>query len=97
VAWVKAAESTDGKPICLAIRERSAGGQFVDGARAQVVADAGKYKPVRVNHVATKGGSRIDAYVLRQGSGVQPGEAFLVDAISLSDSDAENASPDCSI
>ena len=81
----------------MAIRERSTAGQFVGGAQAQVVADAGKYQPVRVSHVAMKGGSRIDAYVLRQGSDVQPGEAFLVDAISLSDGDAQDASPDCTL
>ena len=64
---------------------------------AQVVADAGEYQPVRVSHVAKTDGSRIDVHVLRQGSGVKAGEVFLVDAISLIDGAAEDASPECAL
>ena len=97
VAWVKATESTDGKPVCISIRERSAAGELVGRSTGEVTANAGEYQPVRVSHVATTDGSRIDVHVLRQGDGVEAGEVFLVDAISLIDGAGEDASPECSL
>ena len=97
VAWVKATESTDGKPVCMSIRERSADGTAVGLTSGEVTASAGDYQPVRVSHVAAADGSRIDVHVFRQGDGVEAGEAFLVDAISLVDGAGEDASPECSL
>ena len=97
VAWVKATESTDGKPVCMSIRERSADGKAVGLTSGEVTASAGDYQPIRVSHVATADGSRIDVHVFRQGDGVEAGEAFLVDAISLIDGAGEDASPECSL
>jgi len=97
VAWVKATESTDGKPVCIAIRERTAGGELVGRSSGEVTANAGEYQPVRVSHVAAADGNRIDVHVLRQGDGVEAGEVFLVDAISLIDGAGEDASPECSL
>ncbi len=97
VAWVKATESTDGKPVCISIRERSAGGELAGRASGGVTVNAGEYQPVRVRHVAAADGNRIDVHVLRQGDGVEAGEVFLVDAISLIDGAGEDASPECSL
>ncbi len=97
VAWVKAAKSTDGKPVCIAIRERSAEGELVDRSTGEVTANAGEYRPVRVSHVAKTDGNLIDVHVLRQGDGVRAGEVFLVDAISLIDGAGDDASPECSL
>jgi hypothetical protein len=99
VAWVKATESTDGKPVCISIRERPAagGGEAAGIATGEVTATAGEYQPVRVSYTAQADGNRIDVHVLRQGDGVQAGEAFLVDAISLIDGAGDDASPDCSL
>lgn len=96
VAWVKATESTDGKPVCISIRERGADGEAISRSSGEVTANAGEYQPVRVSHVATSDGNRIDVHVLRQGDGVEAGEVFLVDAISLIDGAAQAASPECS-
>ena len=97
VAWVKSGQSTDGKPVCIAIRERTAGGELVGRSSGEVTANAGEYQPVRVSHVAAADGNRIDVHVLRQGDGVEAGEVFLVDAISLIDGAGDDASPECSL
>jgi hypothetical protein len=97
VAFVKAAESTDGKPVCLSIRERSADGTTIGLTSGEVTASGSEYRPVRVSHVAATDGNRIDVHVFRQGDGVQAGEAFLVDAISLVDGAGDDASPECSL
>ncbi len=97
VAWVKAGESTDGKPVCMSIRERSAAGELTGQTSGEVTASAGEYQPIRVSHDAVTDGSRIDVHVFRQGDDVQSGEVFLVDAISLIDGAGEDASPECSL
>jgi hypothetical protein len=97
VAWVKATESTDGKPVCMSIRERTAGGDLVGQTSGEVTANTGEYQPIRVSHDATTDGSRVDVHVFRQGDDVQEGEAFLVDAISLIDGAGEDTSPECSL
>ncbi len=97
VAWVRAADHTVGEPVCISIRERSADGDAAGIATTQVMTKSDTYVPVRASLVATTDGSRIDVHVLRQGSGVQPGEAFLVDAISLTEGPAQEPSPDCEL
>jgi hypothetical protein len=98
VAWVKATASTDGKPVCLSIRERPADGAGTGIASSEVSATAGEYRPVRVSYTAQGDGNRIDVHVFRQGDGVQPDEAFLVDAITLATGEAEaQPSPECSL
>jgi hypothetical protein len=97
VAWVKATESTDGKPVCMSIRERTAGGDLVGQTSGEVTANTGEYQPIRVSHDATADGSRVDVHVFRQGDDVQEGEVFLVDAISLIDGAGEDTSPECSL
>jgi hypothetical protein len=97
VAYVKAGEATDGKPVCMSIRERTAGGELVGQTSGEVTAITGEYQPVRVRHEATTDGSRIDVHVFRQGDDVTEGEVFLVDAISLIDGAGEDTSPECSL
>ncbi len=97
VAWVKAAESTDGKTVCMSIRERSAAGELIGQTSGEVTANAGEFQPIRVSHEAATDGNRIGVHVFRQGDDVQAGEVFLVDAISLIDGAGEDASPECSL
>ena len=89
-AWVKATESTEGKPICIAIRE-SAPGQAPGSAaiaEGKVIATAGEYQQVSVSHVATADGNRIHVHVYRWADDVTEGEAFLADSIVLTADDA---------
>jgi serine/threonine protein kinase len=98
VAWAKGGESTAGKPVCMSIRERSEDGSTTSGVSAsQVVTDADSYQPVRASYVAKTDGSRIDVHVFRQGSDVQPGEDFFVDAITLTASEGEAPTPECEL
>jgi hypothetical protein len=59
---------------------------------------AGEYKEVRVTHRATADGETIGVHVFRAGRGVSQGEAFLVDAITLSEragTDPGGPAPEC--
>jgi serine/threonine protein kinase len=98
-AWVKATEATDGAEICISLRERSedGDGEFPFSA-ASVRASAEEYREVRVTHLAEASGRTIGVHVFRTGGGVSEGEAFLVDAIALTEGgggDAGASSADC--
>jgi serine/threonine protein kinase len=100
-AWVKATELNDGEPICISLREGLDDGGPEDPFTATLVAmSAGEYKEVRVTHRATASGESIGVHVFRAGRGVSEGEAFLVDAITLSEragTDASGSAPDCDV
>ena len=83
-AWVKATEANDGAKICITLREGPADGDAVrPSSTASVKASADGYREVQVTHRASAGGKAIGVHVFRSGPGVAEGEAFLVDAISL--------------
>ena len=85
-AWVKATPATDGKRICISLRERlSDDNEDFPFSSASVKASADEYREVRVSHRATAGGQTIGVHVFRIGAGVAEGEAFLVDAIALTE------------
>jgi len=96
VAWVKATEATDGKRVCIALRERTAEDRTVGYAAGSVTAAAGAYRQVRVSHVAEGDGNTIDVFVFRESTELEQDEAFLVDAITLTEGSGGQASgEDC--
>ncbi len=97
VAWVRATPSTEGEPVCIAIRERQAESDESEGfAAASVTATAAEYRPVRVRHIADGDGNRVDVHLFRGARDTGEGDAFLVDAITMTEDDADSAqSPPC--
>lgn len=97
VAWVRATPSTDGEPVCIAIRERQAESDESEGfAAASVTATATEYRPVRVRHIANGDGNRVDVHLFGGPRDTSEGDAFLVDAIMMTEDDADSAqSPPC--
>jgi serine/threonine protein kinase len=94
-AWVKASDPSDEKPICIAIRERSSDGASVGYADGSVNPSADAYMPVRTSHVAEGDGNRIDVFVFRDSPDLQEGDAFLVDAITMTEGSEDWASAKC--
>jgi hypothetical protein len=85
-AWVKATAATDDKQICISIRERpQEGGDTFEFSTAAVTASSSEYRELRVMHRASTTDSRIGVHVFRLGSDASEGEAFLVDAITLTE------------
>ncbi len=76
-AWVKATESTDGKPVCLGLRDLD-GGTTV----AKVTADD-TWQRLQVSYTSAAAGGSLSLYVFRWADDVQHDESFLVDAITL--------------
>jgi hypothetical protein len=85
-AWVKATPETDGRPICIALRDWTVGrppDTYTGQAEGSVVATTGEYRKVEVRYVAPLDGNTIDVHVYRYPGEMQPDEAFLVDAITV--------------
>jgi hypothetical protein len=99
-AWVKATGANDGEPICISLREGLDDGQEVPFTAALVRMSAGEYREVRVTHRAIASGETIGVHVFRAGRGVSEGEAFLVDAITLTEragTDPAGPAPECDV
>jgi hypothetical protein len=90
-AWIKAADGTDGKPVCIAIREWAPGMDAGSAATAEgrVTAAAGEYRRVSASYLATADGNTIDVHVYRWADDVRAGEAFLADSVVLTSDDAD--------
>lgn len=83
-AWVKATEATDGERICISLREGlEDGDEDFPFSDSSVRASASEYREVRVTHRASAEDLSIGVHVYPEGSDVDEGEAFLVDAITL--------------
>ena len=95
LAWVKATAGSDDKPICIAIRERDGDDRSVGYAAGSVTTDAGTYRPVRVSHVAKDNGNTIDVFVFRASPELEAGDAFLVDAITMTEGYGDTSPGDC--
>jgi hypothetical protein len=74
-AWVKAGEGTDGKPVCLGLRDLDGG-----TAVAKVTA-GGDWQRLQVSLTST--GGPLSVYAFRWDDDVDHDESFLVDAIAL--------------
>ena len=85
-AWVKATPETDGRPICIAIREWTPGrppDTYTGQAEGSVTASAGEYRKVEARYVAGLNDNTIDVHVYRYPGEMEAGESFLVDAITV--------------
>ena len=85
---MKATPETDGKPICIAIRDWTVGrpeDTYTGQAEASVTASADEYRKVQVRYVAPLDGNTIDVHVYRYPGEMVAGESFLVDAITVTE------------
>jgi hypothetical protein len=95
-AWVKGTDATDGKQVCLAVRERpQSGGDTIHQAGAGGLLSADNYQELRVPYVAQGNGHRVDVHVTANIAGAVPGDAFLADAISLTPNDRGRIGTSC--
>jgi hypothetical protein len=84
-AWVKGTSATSGRIACLTVRERPTSGEPVFNVRG-VRLSAHKYQEVRRQYTQPAGVKQVDVYVaLKRGQG-NVGDAFLVDAVTLTPS-----------
>lgn len=89
-------DATDGKQLCLTIRERpQSSGKSIDQAGAGGLLSADNYQELRVPYVAHGDGHRVDVHVTANLAGAVPGDAFLADAISLTPSDRTRIGTGC--
>jgi serine/threonine protein kinase len=90
VAWVKAGQHTDNKPICLGVRNLDGG-----TAVAMIDADEDTWQRLQVTYTTAAAGSSLSVYVFRWADDVQHDESFLVDAITLAPT--PGAAPDATV
>ena len=95
-AWVKAATAPE-EDVCIVIRERTQDDADVGSLKAGVTAVRDEYRPVRLNYPAKGNGNVIGVHVFRDGPGgtLRPGDAFFVDAITISPTAHPEASGPC--
>jgi Caspase domain len=95
-AWVKGTDATDGKQLCLTVRERAqSGGDRIDQEGAGNLLSADRYEELRVPYLAHGNGHRVDVHVTTNIAGATPGDAFLADAISLTPSNLGRIGTGC--
>jgi serine/threonine protein kinase len=97
-AWVKATEATDGEEICISLREGLDDDEDTNPfAAASVRASAQEYREVQVRYRAATTGRSIGVHVFRAGGGMAKGEAFLVDAVVITEGagNSTGRSPEC--
>ena len=86
-AWVKGTSTTDGKRVCIAIREwrvDRTDDSFEGVAQAAVTASSREFHKVQVKYVASGNRNPVDVHVFRYPPpDVRMGEEFLVDAITM--------------
>lgn len=85
VAWVKATEATNGEQVCIGLREDDPTTGDAGEGYASITLSSGEYRELRVTYTATASSNTIGVHVFRDAPGVQGGEAFLVDAISVTE------------
>lgn len=85
-AWVKATPATDGERFCIAIREHTPTQDpdtYEGIAQGFLAAPASEFRQVRVTYVARGNGNTIGVHVFRYPPRVGERDAFLVDAITM--------------
>jgi uncharacterized caspase-like protein len=96
VAWVKGTQATDGKIVCIGLRERAGiAGEPVGQAYAGEAVAAGQYQELRVSLDAKASGNRVDVHVFTEQAGGKQGDAFLADAISIAEGSGGATSGEC--
>lgn len=81
-AWVKGTEGTDGKRVCLSLREK-VGPNKAYIANGGVTMSAANYRKIRVAYVAKGTDHPIDVHMFGPSASRSTGDAFLADAISI--------------
>ena len=95
-AWVKGTQASDGKVICIGLRERAgSAGDIVGQADKGEAVTAGRYHKLRVSLDATASGNRLGVHVFTQQPNGKKGDVFLADAISIAEGTGGGASGDC--
>jgi hypothetical protein len=95
-AWVKATQATNGKVVCIGLRERAgSAGDPVGQAYAGEAVAAGQYQELRVSLDAKASGNRLDVHVFTEPTSGKQGDAFLADAISIAEGSGGAASGEC--
>ena len=93
-AWVRGTEETDGKRVCLTLREK-AGPHKVYIANGGVTMSAAHYREVRVAYVAKGTGHPIDVHIFGPSASRSTGDAFLADAVSITQSSGTGTNTSC--
>jgi hypothetical protein len=94
-AWVKATEATDGDGICIGLRERTAEGKPIDQAYVGAPTSDDEYRQIRVAYSAQGDGNRIDVHVFGNSSDGNPDDAFMADAISMTEGSSRPDADEC--
>ncbi len=95
-AWVKGTEATDGKLVCIGLRERTqSAGDGVSQAYAGEAVESGRYREIRVSLDAQASGNRLDVHVFIENSNGNTGDAFLADAVSIAEGSGGAVSSEC--
>jgi uncharacterized caspase-like protein len=95
-AWVRGTAATDGKLVCLGLRERAGvHSDLVGQAYAGVILSADDYREVRVAYVTKGTGHRVDVHMFTTRGAGSTGDAFLADAISITKSSRAGTSTSC--
>ena len=95
-AWVKGTQATDGKVVCIGLRERAgSAGDLVGQAYAGEAVPAGRYQELRVSLDARASGNRVDVHVFTEQASGKQGDAFFADAISIAEGSGDAASGEC--
>jgi hypothetical protein len=90
-AWVKAAPATDGKAVCLVLRERATDAER-GGTQATVNATAGEYRRISLNYVTKADHDNIGIHLF--GNAENAGDGFLADAITISPASGVTDTPE---
>ena len=93
-AWVRGTQETDGKRVCLTLREKI-GPHKVYIANGGVIMSAAHYRDVRVAYVAKGTGHPIDVHMFGPSASRSTGDAFLADAISITQSSGAGTKSSC--
>lgn len=95
-AWVRGTEAADGKLVCLGLRERAGPhSDLVGRAYGGVIISAADYREVRVAYVAKGTGHRVDVHMFTTRAAGSTGDAFLADAISITQSSRAGTNTGC--
>jgi uncharacterized caspase-like protein len=95
-AWVKGTQASDGKVVCIGLRERAgSAGELVGDAYAGEALAAGQYQELRVSLDAKASGNRLDVHVFTEQANGTKGDAFLADAISIAEGSGGATSGQC--
>lgn len=93
-AWVRGTDGTDGKRVCLTLREK-VGPHKAYIANGGVIISAAHYREVRVAYVAKGTGHPIDVHMFGPSASRSTGDAFLADAISITPSSGTGTKTSC--